>query len=354
MAQAKDYKAERATKNQGKQEQSDKEVLLQLAKESGRFSEGELSKLSGQLESESGDAFEKFSAVMTELNKTPEGQARLRDRMSERKAERLSRKYQPFFQAIMAGSDIASSLGQLRQARKEGANLRTPAMPAVPGLDPALNQSIYDAQNATYDQARVAGAARQEIGDTYAKDIALAKSIGGGQASTLGALGQVAALRKNRGAASLLPALDSIRARETGRLDNLIKERGDLSDRNYRNRYYQYMSQKDQFDKDSAAIGALGSAGRQNLRSSVQNLLGSVPGVAARVGNMGYGDKFSAYEQSLNNSITNSPETVQSPYSQVGYGATGPSISDQWINEPAGLTGNQHAQRRLLYRPKLY
>lgn len=346
MATAKEIKDKRA---QTAQEKNDVSLTLDLLKASGQYSEEQLNDIKSKLEASGPDSIiDELNSAVAALDATPEGAARKRDIMSQRKAERLSAKYQPFFQAIMAGGDIAASLGQIKQARRAAANLRPPAMPAVPGLDPALNQSIRDAQVGTFDAARIAGPARQELQDTYNKELALAKAIGGGQSATLGALGQVAAMRKNRGAASLIPLLDQARAREEGRLDNLVGRRGDLIDRNYRNQFYQFMSARDMYDKDAAAIGALGSAGRQNLRTGVQSLLGAVPGVAARIPMNGYGDKFSEYEASLNNSLTNQSQ-LPSPYSQLGEGRQGGMISDYWVKDPII---DQYS--RMKYRPTLY
>jgi hypothetical protein len=339
MAKATDVKSKR-------KELGDINTTIELLKASGQYTDAQLKDIKSTLAAEGPDSIiDELSAAVQALDSTPEGAARKRDIMAQRKADRLTTKYAPFFQAIMAGGDIATSISQIRQARRAAGDLKEPGMPPVPDIDPALNGAIRDAQTGTYDQARVAGPARQELQDTYAKELALAKSIGGGQASTLGALGQVAALRKNRGAASLLPALDSIRARETGRLDGLINQRGQLLDQNYRNRFYQYRAMQDQYNLNSSAIGALGAAGKQNLRTSMGNLLGAVPGVAARLGQTtGYGDKFTEYEDSLNRSLTNQQPT-QSPYSQM---KSGPMLSDYWVQDPI-----IPQETRIKYRPNI-
>jgi hypothetical protein len=75
---------------------------------------------------------------------------------------------------------------------------------------------------------------------------------------------------------------------------------------NYGNRARAFGVNLDQYNQDVTAAGQLGSVGRLNLRNSMQSLLGAVPGVAARVGQgTGYNDKYSQYEQSLNQSLTN-------------------------------------------------
>ncbi len=311
MAVAEDLKYNR---KESSKEKDDVETTIKILEASGQYTPERLEQLRQVLKDGGPSAISpEIEAAMAALDSSPEGQARKRDIMSERRAQRWSTKFAPLFNAVLAGSDIATSIGQINQAKRGAANLRQPGLPPVPDIDPALNQSIRDAQVGTYDSAAATGQARQVIDDQYQKDIALAKSIGGGQASTLGALGQVASMRRGRAAGSLVPMVDSIRAREQSRLDNLIGQRGGLLDQNYRNKFYQYRAMQDVYDKDAAAVGGLGAAGRQNLRSSVQNLLGATPGVAARLYdgsygtnfNQGYGDKYSPYEQSLNASLTN-------------------------------------------------
>jgi hypothetical protein len=190
---AKDYRASRTDK---RMEKSEMETIIGIIKDSGQYSPEQLEQIKSKLQDSPDEVYKIFEDAKAVLDSTPEGQARLRDRMSERKAERLSRKFQPFFQAAQGISDITQSLGQVNQARRAAANLKAPGMPSVPGLDPALSDSIAGAQRGTFDDARIAAPARQELQDTYNKELALAKSIGGGQASTLGALGQVAAMGK--------------------------------------------------------------------------------------------------------------------------------------------------------------
>ncbi len=264
-------------------------------------------------------SLEQFTAALNSatdaLRNSPEGRAQLKDSIAERRTQRFVKRYTPFFNALLAGADIAQSLSQVRQSNNAISNLKKPSLPAIPGIDPSIDQAIRQAEIGTTDQARVLGPAKQELQDQYSKDIALAKAVGGGQASTFGALGQVASLRRARGAANLLPMADSIRAREQGRLDNLINNRSNLANQNYYNHFRDANIQLGQYNQDLQTAGQLGSVGRLNLRNSAQSLLNAIPGVAARVG-QGYNDKYSQYEQSLNNSLTNKGK-VPHPFSQI-------------------------------------
>lgn len=257
------------------------------------------------------------------LRNSPEGQKNLKEVIAERRTQRFTKRYTPFFNAIMAGADIATSLSQIRDSKSAQRDLTRPGLPAIPGVDPQLDLAISDAQRGTIDAARVAGPARQELQDQYAKDIALSKAVGGGQASTLGALGQVASMRRARGAANLLPAIDSIRARETGRLDDLLAMRNGQVQQNYQNRFRNAGVNLDQYNQDVTAAGNLGSVGRLNLRNSMQSLLGAAPGVIARTG-QGYGDKYSQYEEQLNRSLTNTQPQYNKFTEQDIYGAQTP------------------------------
>ncbi len=336
---------------EARKEKSDAKTIMGIIRASGKYSKPELDSIESKLNAGQ-DTGNEFRDAIDELNRTPQGQARLKDTLATQKEGRLSRRFTPFFQAAMAVSDIGNSARQIRQARNLAGRNIQPSPPPVPGIDPALNDQIRDAQLGSYDSARALGPARQVLDDQYAKDISLAKSIGGGQASTLGALGQVASMRRARGAANLVPMMDQIRAREEGRADNLIGQRGDLIDRNYRNRAYQYTWMKDQYDKDAQAIGGLGAAGRSNMRNSISNLMGATPGVAARIGT-NFGDNFSGYEQSLNNSLTNNQPSF-SPYSTLSatwQDRQGPSIYSHDMDTYQGNYGL--GAQRYQYKPTL-
>jgi hypothetical protein len=267
-----------------------------------------------------GLSLEEFEGGLTQaldyVRNSPEGQRNLKEILAQKRTDRFTKRYTPFFNAVLAGADIATSLGQIKAANRAAGQLRRPELPPIPGIDPALNNSIADAQRGTMDVARAAGPARQELQDQYYKDLAQAKQIGGGQVGTYGALGQVASMRRARGAAALLPGIDAIRAREQGRLDNLVNQRGQFAQQQFYDRFQNANARLGQYNLDSQAIGALGAAGRSNRRAGVASLLQAVPGVAARIG-QGYGDRYTQYEQSLNSSLTNNGSKVPNPYSQL-------------------------------------
>lgn len=256
-----------------------------------------------------------LTSALDSVRNTPEGQAQIRDAVAGRKEQRFIKRYSPFFDAILAGGDVMSSLSQIQSSKNAIRDLKRPSMPSIPGMDPMLDNAIRNAELGTMDAARAAAPAMQQLQDQYGQDMALAKSVGGGQASTVGALGQIAAMRRARGAANLVPLVDSVRAREQGRVDNLMQMRLNQRQQNYYNRVRQAQLNLDQYNQDVDVVGKLGSAARTNLRNSAQALLNQAPRVMARIGR-GYNDKYSMYEDQLNRSLTRQAPKSYTPYSE--------------------------------------
>lgn len=273
----------------------------------------------GEKSASAQDFVGELTAALDAVRRTPEGQAQIRDAVAGRKEQRFIKRYSPFFDAILAGADVMTSLSQIKESKQALAELKRPGMPAIPGIDPALDNAIRGAERGTMDGARLVAPARQELQDQYAKDIAMAKAVGGGQASTVGAMSQVASMRRARGAANLIPMMDSVQAREQARLDSLIGQRMQQRNQNYYNRARQSQLNLDQYNQDVTAAGQLGSVARMNLRNSAQSLLNQAPRVMSRI-NTGYNDKYSVYEQQLNDSLVRpqygSSHFVQPQYNQ--------------------------------------
>jgi len=237
------------------------------------------------------------------VKNSPEMQKLQREVIADKRATRIGKRYAPFFNAIMAGADLASSVSQVRNSNRAINSLVRPEAPTIPGIDPALDNAIRGAEVGTMDAARAVAPARQAIQDGFNQDLAQASIIGQGQASTTGALGQVAALRRNRAIGNLSPQIDSIRAREQSRLDSLIGRRMSQNNQNFQNRFRQHQLDLSQFNLDSQAAGNLGSVGRLNRRNAMNSLMSAAPGVIAR-SNPRFNDRFSDYEMQLNNSLT--------------------------------------------------
>lgn len=183
---------------------------------------------------------------------------------------------------LLSGVDIATSIKQIRGSDKLLKETIKPGKPTAPGRDPYLAQALNQAQQGSFDQSRALAPAQGQILDQYLSDMNNARVVSSGQSGAYGSLGQVAANRRNKAAQELVPLADGIRAREKGRLDNLIGMRMNETQNNYANQSQFYAQDLDQYNRDMQAAGSLGATGRQNLRQSLGTLGQQVSGVAGR------------------------------------------------------------------------
>jgi hypothetical protein len=224
-----------------------------------------------------------FNQYLSQAMKTPTGQAAIKDMMRERQTERFVKRNKPFFDAMLAGVDLATSLSQIRQSNDAVRALQKPSMPSPNVLDPALNNAISQAQQGNMDALRALEPAKAEIAQQRLMDLQTARSVSGGQAGAYGANATAATLRANRAAAGLVPMADTIRARQQQRLDNLIGVRQNVRQQEFQNRFGVARENMAQYQQDAAAAAALGQTGRQNLRMT----LGQLPEMLTRTaGNM--------------------------------------------------------------------
>lgn len=122
----------------------------------------------------------------------------------------------------LAGFDVATGLAQTAGARRALRRSQRPERPAPLTKDPNLQAELDSARQGTLDAARAVSPAQQGILDTYMSELNQATTASTGQAGARGALAQVAAGRRNRANQQLAPMVDSIRAREQGRVDRLL------------------------------------------------------------------------------------------------------------------------------------
>jgi hypothetical protein len=112
-----------------------------------------------------------------------------------------------------------------------------------------------------------------QINQTYNADINTAQTVTGGQAGAYGALAQTASNRRNRAALGLVPMSADILEQKRNELDNLLT----LEQReNYAaaaNEAQLYELALNQYNTEAAAIGAVGSLGRQNLHNTRMNMV---------------------------------------------------------------------------------
>jgi len=230
---------------------------------------------------------------------------------------------------LSAGLGVAKDLFQLgvgaRQISESNRTLRglkRPALPGLPSKDRTLSNAISEAQRGTMDAARAVEPARQGIERGFGTDLAAARGAVGGQSGAYGSLAQTAALRRNRAFGEIAPMIDSIRAREQGRLDQLLGQRLDQRQQDFRNRFNLYDEANQNYVQDAGAAAELGLAGRENLYGAVGNLSGSL----ANLGGVAYQNPRFRNKFKLNNGRTGIKEVddfqdvvYSNPYYNLDY-----------------------------------
>jgi hypothetical protein len=183
----------------------------------------------------------------------------------------------------LAGLDIATSIGQINESKRGLKRSRRPTAPAPLTAEPLLKKAISDASRGNYDTVRALAPAQLAQLDQYLSDMNQAKSVSGGQAGTYGALGQVASNRRGRGNLELAKIGDAMNRENQQRSDNLLgmKIGENAAIQNSQAQQYPYDLQQYRFDQDQA--GAVGVAGRQNLRSSLTGASQNLPQIMAEI-----------------------------------------------------------------------
>ena len=240
--------------------------------------------MAGQVPSSRGisaeDLIQRLNQTLIASTKTPEGAAALRAIIQERQGERFYRRNKPFFDAILGGADLATSLSQISKSNKEIAKLTRPSSPAASILDPAINAAIADAQRGSLDAMRSLDPAKAEIAQQRLMDENAARSVSGGQAGAYQGGVTAASLRASRASDRLPVIADQIRRGQQARLDQLLGMRQNVLGQEFNNRMAITDRDREQYNIDLATAAQLGQTGRINLR----NTLGSLPTTLSQVG----------------------------------------------------------------------
>lgn len=183
----------------------------------------------------------------------------------------------------LAGTDILTSIGQVKSADQATRRSRRPSHPAPLTPSPELANAITQAQSGNYDAVRALAPAQLALLDNYLSDLNVAKTASTGQAGTYGALGQVASNRRNRGAVELAPVGDAITARNQSRLDNLLGMKLNENANIQQSQSQFYPQELNQYQLEQQAAGQLGSTGRTNLRESLTGLGQFLPQTIAEI-----------------------------------------------------------------------
>lgn len=302
-----------------------------LSKQEKDFLASSLKSLvSGKVPEGENMTFEQFAGslgpALQRAMETPLGKQMVNDTIRDRQTERFVKRNKPFFDAILAGADIATSLSQIQNSNKAIKNLVKPTLPNPDVLDPAVNSAIADAQRGNLDALRALEPAKAEIAQQRLADMQTAKSVSGGQAGAYGSLATAAGLRANRAALSLPGIQDSIRARQQQRADSLIGLRQGVRQNEFNNRLGIADRNLEQYTADLSAASSLGQAGRTNLHNTLGQLPNTITravGGAMPVGNTTYdqvqgripvngpSDLYSQYKLTLENSLAKRINDIQ-------------------------------------------
>ncbi len=305
-----------------------KEEMKHFASYSQDVDETKLSKIRAKLSSKEGLASitdEEISSYIDEARKAL-ASGTYKDQTLElaKDAEqgKLSDQVTQGLNAVLAATDIATSLKQINQGKSLAANTVKPNKPRVPGRDPLLAQAINQAQLGTLDQSKALAPAQLQILDQYLSDINNAKVASSGQAGAYGSLAQVAANRRNRSALDLVPLADQIKAREQGRYDSLLGKRMYETQNNFDNQSQFYGTDLDQYNKDSQTAGNLSATGRVNYRNSLANLGQSIPDIVSKLKtdskyNKLYNQMSNNYGESAANAAVYANKALEDRYSNL-------------------------------------
>lgn len=194
---------------------------------------------------------------------TPEGKAAVKQRMKDESSQRFTKQFKPFFNAILSGVDLSTSLNQIKTSNNAIKGLIQPAIANSPGVPAELNTQLQNAQNqGSVEAQRAIAPAQSEIAQQYANDINTAKQVSGGQGASYQANVQNASLRRQRASLGLPQIQDAIKARYQNMANQLATAKGQLGQQDFGNRLYGSQLALDQYNRQMQAAGALGQAGR--------------------------------------------------------------------------------------------
>lgn len=221
-----------------------------------------------------------YADLVKELRDNPESRAELTQMLRDKASSRFAKQLGPFLKGALNGVDLAISLNQIAKSNKTLGSIIQPAIASSPGIPPELQAQLSQAQNqGAFEAQRAVAAAKAANQEQLLNDINVAKHVSGGQGAAYQANVQSASLRNQRANAMLPVQQDAIRARYQQMANQLAEAKGQLGQHDFGNRLYASQLALDQYNKQLQAAGALGQAGRLNLRNSLQNTANIVPDI---------------------------------------------------------------------------
>lgn len=225
-------------------------------------------------DSEIKSVFKNYGGAMEKIMndpKTIEAQKRLQ------KTKNITSAVESGIGILSSLNDLSLSKGQIAQSEAAIGKLKRPTAPSINMSNPLRKQQITNSLRDINSSGAYLAPAQAEIADQYSKDLAVAKTASAGQASTYGALGQLASLRRNRAALDLVPLSLQARQQAQGRLDSLVDAEQLDKYRQFSAENQLYNQALNQYNLDAEAAGRLGAAGRLNRRNSINGVLSSLP-----------------------------------------------------------------------------
>lgn len=240
-----------------------------------------------------------------------------KQRIAQKAQEAKGDKVAEGLQLLIAGSDILTSINQIRQSNRGLESTVRPGLPSAPRRDPLLSQRLRQAQRQIFNQSAGLAPTQLAINDQFRADLSNARTASTGQASTFGSLAQVAANRRNRANLNLAPIAQEQANIARGQFDQLLGLRGSEIQDDFTNRLALAQLQQDQYNADLEAYGRLGAAGRSNLRTSLSNI---APRIGRMIGSIpvrtGFGSDIDNYANDIEGSLFG---RFQSPFMNNNY-----------------------------------
>jgi len=256
-----------------------------------------------------------------QLFQNPEYRQGLVDVLENSAKSQRTEKTTGFINAALSGLDVATSIAQINLGKQASDKLQRPSRPAPLTAEPRLKQELSEASRGRFDSVRALAPAQLALLDNYLSDLNTAKTVSGGQASTYGALGQVASTRRAKGAQGLVPIADEIRRSQDARYDSLLGLKLQENQAINQSQGQYYPTDLYQYGREAQAAASLGATGRSNLRESLgavgQFLPQALAGEKKRYGDI-YNSMESAYpgQGALAAAADINVRTPSTPYAQ--------------------------------------
>lgn len=206
------------------------------------------------------------------LDTASNGESYLDNLRKKIKRGEVTEKLSAGLNTVLNLSKFGVSIDQIRKSNKAIGKLVRPQAPTPPSEDPALTEALYKAGQGKFDQTRMAKSMEQRIINQRLAADEKVKQISRGQGAQYQAGLQANALAATGAMNDIAPILDTIKAREEQRYDNLLALRSQNRQQDFRNRLSLYDRSTDIYNNDYMAAADLGQAGRENLFNSMSGL----------------------------------------------------------------------------------